>query len=221
MKTADRGALVWALMAAGLSLAAPAQATLINFNTYSGDSTFNTGEYFDDSGFRFKRGPTGQMGTYTGCTGGCATNGSRFFFIWGTTSLLLSRVDGGAFAFDRFDLAEGSSGNPGWWAHSLQIIGTTAEGGTVNTSVALDLINDGAGSGVDFQTVLLSPLFSNVVQVELRGAGGTVTNDFALDNLRFEAPVTSAIPEPSALAGLLGAGLYSLVWRGRSRRKGR
>ena len=203
-------------MLAGLLVGGGAHAVVIDFNS-TPSTTYNTGEYFEAGGFRFERGPTGQMTVLTNCGfSGCSYDGSNFLFIWNLdTTLNIRRTDNAAFSLNGFDAAEGGVGQPTWWAHTLQLTATLAGGGTVSTSFTMDLINDGTGGTADFQSFVLPGSFSNIVALTIRGSGGTTTNDYAIDNLNVGAAAV-AVPEPMTLA-LSGIGVAGLV-SSRSRR---
>lgn len=112
----------------------------------------------------------------------------------GINPLTMSRVGGGVFALGKADIAEWSDTNE--TARTVSVTGNLLGGGTVATTLTLDLVFDGAGSAVDFQTFSFNATWTNLLSVVFKGNGSiTGNNYFSLDNI-----VTNAVPEPTTLA---------------------
>ncbi len=104
-------------------------------------------------------------------------------------------------------------------ATQVQITGNLSGGGSVSTTIILDLVIDGPGGSIDFQTIVLSSSFVDLTSAEFAGLGGPgfggSFNIFSLDNI-VVTEATSA-PEPSTLA-LFATGLALLAFLGWRRR---
>jgi len=123
--------------------------------------------------------------------------------------VLMSRTDGTPFSLVELLIAEGRNTTTGYFrfsATSVSIVGTLAEGGTVQTTFNLDLFAQ--ESPDDFELLTLSG-FNDVLSVTFTGLGGSSGSSFTLDDIL-------AIPEPST-ASLLALGLVGIA-AGRRRR---
>jgi hypothetical protein len=128
----------------------------------------------------------------------------------GVSPLTMSPVGGGVFALNAADVAEWIDVNE--TARTVSVTGNLFGGGTVNTTLTLDLIFDGAGGAPDFQTFAFGPTWTNLVSVVFKGNGSlTGNNYFSLDNI-----VTNAVPEPTTLA--MG-GLFAVLGLSRVRHR--
>ena len=105
----------------------------------------------------------------------------------GNGNITLSKVGGGAFAFNMIDVSElGNSGNLS--ATNVHFIGQLSGGGTADVTIGLDLVFGN-------QTVDFGALFASVTSVSW-----TQASPFhQFDNLVIDA-ATGALPEPGALA---------------------
>ena len=187
------------------------RATTITFDddvtSFSG-----AGATFSTQGFQFSLGEdTTGLITLGGssCSPGCPLNGTKYLLnrdIGLPTAVTLSETGGGVFSLTAFDAGE-SFDAPGFAAAQISVVGTRSDNSTVSALFSLDGVNDGAGSGVDFQTFALSGAFSNLLSVSFNGSGGSGSpqNQFALDNIG----IYQGTPEPTTLL-LLGVGLAGL-----------
>jgi len=129
----------------------------------------------------------------------------------------MSNINGTPFNLLSFDAAEGFlvGGSPVKFAAKLQIEGSVFGGGTETFVVDFDGLNDGAASGIDFQTFTLPAAFTNLSSVTFRGLNASGVPDealFSVDNIS-----VSAVPLPGTL-WLLGSGLLTLVGSSRKPR---
>ena len=134
-------------------------------------------------------------------------NGTTYFVTddnIGDNEVRVSPLGGGAFSLLSVDLGEASNtGALGERATTITITGHLFGGGTIVSVFLLDLLHDGDGPGVDFETVLFGAGWGNLVAVTFDGTGGA-GNYWALDNMNVEA-----VPEPGTL-GLLALALAGL-----------
>ena len=140
-------------------------------------------------------------------------NGTTYLVTEGTPSrVTFSPSGGGSFALTSFNYAEWQEAAT---AHAIRVTGNQVGGGTVSTTLNLDLIFDGPGGQPDFQTAAFGPQWANLVSVVLEGSGATfgTLNYFAIDNI-----VVDTVPEPGTLS-LLGLGSAYLVRRRQRNRR--
>ena len=99
-------------------------------------------------------------------------------------------------------------------ADSVLVTGNLIGGGTVSSTVDLDLISDGIGGADDFETFLFDSQWSNLWYVKFYATRQVA--DGTLTYVNFDNIVVSTVPIPPAI-WLFGSGLLGLV--GMARRK--
>ncbi len=185
---------------------------------------------FDIDGYRFTTQGSGVGSLTPTRVATFADNGSTYLSMSALQNDALTVRQANATSFDlsSFSLAEAPV-QLSWEQHSLLVTGTRANGSTVTQSVLFDRQYDGLGPRPDFQSVTLSPSFTDLVSVSFAvGAPDPrctiecyTASGFAIDNLALRAtavaPVT-AIPEPGTWAMmLLPVGVMALVAHRRRR----
>ena len=135
-------------------------------------------------------------------------NGSKRLVAFNTSSITVSRADGGAFDLLQFDGGESWLDLPHGWARQIAVVGQLAAGGSVAQIFTLDLHKD-ALTGM--QQFILDEGFRDLLSVRFAGLGNLETfgAEFSLDNLLVQ-PDAVALPQPGS-AWLLGAGMAVLA----------
>lgn len=132
----------------------------------------------------FRVGSTGGfafIGNSGSCAPQCAHNGSNYVFS-GNAVIGVSNSLGATFDLNSFDAAESHVGFPSLWASAIRVVGRYANGDSVSAEFALDGVNDGTGSLVDFQTFWLPSSFSGLMSASFSAVDSNY-RQFALDNL--------------------------------------
>ena len=159
------------------------------------------------------------VGNSANCLPSCPNAVGKYVLSF-NSMVTVAAVDGGLFSLLSFQGAETWVGHPEAWAKRIHVLGTQLGGSQVSADFALDFVNDGNGSGADFQQFVLPAQFINLSSVQFSGVGSNY-NSFALDNLSvsegqgmqrpnsLNGPNGNAVPEPGSLllAGLALAGL--------------
>ena len=142
-----------------------------------------------ESGMVFTPSPAGDgfVRMATGCSPLFPDNGTTFLQAMYENTLMFSRADSSLFSLTSVDLAGYSTVLPGF---SVDFVGYRAGGTTVTTTFS--------GSGLQFQTFLFGPEFTDLTRVEVPGP------IWSLDNL------VVTVPEPCVWQ-LAGVGLLLTV----------
>lgn len=179
--------------------------------------------YFDTQGYRVITsgglyGSAVMIGGVISCNPACPYNGTNYLFSWRFSSpytysgFSLSALDGNTFDLLGFDAAEANIGDS-VRADGIQIFGYKADGTTVRDSFGLDLINDGDGPLVDFQTYTAPENMRGLSAVFVSGVGASnSTNGFSVDNIRL-GPASPVPAPPATILTLTGLGLLGLSRR--------
>jgi hypothetical protein len=183
--------------------------TVITFEEFPFPSAFFPGTRFSTLGFEIQN-LGNSPAEITPCSPTCADNGTQSLLTQVDGRLRLTHSAGQAFSIQSFDAAESFAGLHDFWARQIDLTGDVLGGGTVQASFTLDLVNDGDGPRVDFQTFVVPPTFANLIGLTITGSGNTGRNDFSLDNLQL-----AVVPEPSAAA----IGMWGILVAVRSRRR--
>ena len=196
-------------------------ASIINFEDLALDTGGVGGDrisggFFFDTAWNHSHIDNGTWGT---------SNGTTFMMIDNVAANLggtnntttFSPTGGGPFSLSSIDVSE--AGNTGTMARQVQVTGNLFGGGTVSTTLVLDLNLVDAATANYFQTFIFGPAWTNLSSVSLNGMGalccGSPGNYYGIDNIVVD--VASPVPEPGTLS-LLGLGSAYLLRRHRNRR---
>jgi hypothetical protein len=127
-----------------------------------------------------------------------AYNGSTFFFShgyydssprpgdptraigWVNPSTAMTRQDGGIFDLLQLDITESliSAG-----AHEVEIVGAHFDASTVTRNITLDLLIDGTGPLVDFETLVFDYQWADLTSVTFTALSGAREAEWGIDNV--------------------------------------
>lgn len=135
-----------------------------------------------------------------------ADNGSQFLiidYVSQPTQMTVRPLDGGIFGLRSIDLAEGTQQSslcsPGRMGgpYIVEFTGATESGTTLSRSVTLDMMCDGLGSLVDFETFAFDGGWNRLTSFRMQQLtqGDSPYSWLAIDNLQLRTVV-----EPSSLA---------------------
>ncbi|MBC8164654.1 MAG: PEP-CTERM sorting domain-containing protein [Bryobacteraceae bacterium] len=174
-----------------LAIAPSAGAVTLDFEGIGG-SAFNAGESFIEDGLRVTSTGFFIIGTQNGgCSPVCGTNGTTTLDIPNNNvSAIFTPVVPGL-TFDLLSL-EAGEGIVNQIVGTVQLTGTLQGGGTVQTILTLDLVNDGPGGINDYQSFSTPATFVNLTRLEITGVNFA---NFGVDNLELGL---NAVPEPSS-----------------------
>lgn len=171
------------VLAACAALGAQAAPT-ITFDAYDSTTLTSTATHVE-GGFQLSGDALTVIGTDWSAF--YSTGSNSMISNRGDGTITLSKVGGGAFAFNMIDVSElGNSGNLS--ATNVHFIGQLSAGGTADVTIGLDLVFGN-------QTVDFGALFASVTSVSWTQASPY----HQFDNLVIDA-AASALPEPGALA---------------------
>lgn len=195
------------LVCAGLAgVADSAGALLINFEGASGTAS-NTGDFFDVSGFRFTETDVEASGFISITNQSDVVEaGTTKLFSANHSDVTMTKVGGGTFDLDSFDIGGSFSGFPVRWANQITATGNLSGGGTVVQVV--DLPDSPALYSAFTLPSTWNVLTSVVFHATLDSAGSSSPSnnyEFTLDNI-----AVTAVPEPGTVA-MLGLALAGLA----------
>jgi hypothetical protein len=162
-------------------------------------------QYFED-GFHLRpKGPIKTTAPYDLARNGGGIsfypqNGGAFLQLLSGNSLVVSKVDGGAFDVISVSLAEYSTVFP--VPVQIGFRGFQANNSFADAFFTTDGVIDGTGPLIDFQTFNFPSSFSHVVRIE------SLTDGYSLDNLVVNT--LPALPEPG-VTELLGAAAGTIL----------
>jgi hypothetical protein len=178
------------MLAATLTVAAPASAAVIDFENSGSDFLDQLPSSWDYQGFTFQTTFVhySTSNDYTQVFGG-ASNGTRHY-INGFSDTVLSRTDGGAFSIASLDLglADYTDNNA-----DVTLTGTLSGGGTVSATFSL---------AKAFSSLTLSG-FDNLSSLTFSQPTGT-QGYIALDNIDYSAAGPGGVPEPANWMLMIG-----------------
>ncbi len=137
----------------------------------------------------------------------------------GPTSFSMSTVSGDLFSLNGLLALEGRNTNTGFWqysAHRIDVVGSVFGGGTISTTLNLDLFAQ-ENDLLDSEYFGFSS-WDNLLSVTFTGDGGATNGySFALDDIDITTS-PRLVPEPSIFA-LMGIGLFGMGYVRRKIRK--
>lgn len=220
--------------------AAPAMATVVNFESLSPSAIYVGGDMLGEAGYTLQAldnhdGLSGAVGVLangmdpdTCWLGGCPTaNTSHFYLGLNDGGVQFTRTDGKAFSLKSFDYSfvAPTGGLPDFSYGQLVVTGNLANGATVG--LAFDFPGTDTSGNPVFDTATLPAAFGNTLLTGLSiraclfdGNGGcTVAPDIS-DPSIYQAQFAidnlalAEVPEPGSLA-LIGLGMGALLARRR------
>ncbi len=196
--------------------AGPASALLIDFEdiaqpsgtvTNGSPDQISRGFLFDSQFDHFHIGndPT---------DGSLSWNGTTWLGADWFTPYLVTMSSGSVFSLNQLDIGELNLTNG--LATTIQVTGNYDGGGSISTDIIMDLVADGPGSLVDFQTVLFDSTWSNLSSVTFFTTEGSGDYGFVLDDIIVNNQ-PNPVPIPAAV-WLFGTALIGLVGFGKRRK---
>jgi len=128
-------------------------------------------------------------------------NGTDYFLHDNPNLMTLTKIGGGAFSIQSFDVSEWDSSHTR--GNSVNVEGLISGGGSISTVFTTD-------NSFAFETFSFGAGWTNLASVTFQNANGRM----AYDNIVVDAP--TAVSEPGALA-ILGLGLAGLAFARRKR----
>jgi hypothetical protein len=220
--------------------AAPAMATVIDFESLSPDAFYLGGDTLTDAGYTLRAvdnhaGTSGAVGLLangldpsTCWAGGCPTNNTSHFYLGvNDGGVTIKKNDSGVFSLRSLDygFVAPVGGQPNFSYGQLMLTGNLANGTTIDTT--FDFAGTDASGNPLFDTAMLPPDFGNAVLMGLTiraclfdGMGGCTVAQDGSDPTLYQAQFAidnislATVPEPGSLA-LLGLGMGALMMRRR------
>jgi hypothetical protein len=228
--------------AAALALlgAAPAMASVVNFESLSPDGIYVDGDTLGEAGYTLQAidnhgGTSGVVGLLvngmdpTSCwLGGCPTNNTSHSYLGlNDGSVKITKDDGGKFSLRRLDFGFVApfGGLPNFSYGQLLLTGTFANGGTLGYALNFPGLDNNGNPLFDTATLPAGFGYAELTSLTIRaclfdGAGGcTVAPDIS-DPSIYQAQFAidnlalAEVPEPGSLA-LIGLGMGALLARRR------
>jgi hypothetical protein len=182
------------------------------FSVEHGTGNFNSGS-FNFSVTTLVIASIAKDGDLT-CSPTCPDNGTNYFLSPYTSSLTMTKSNGGIFNFIEFDGAGGHNMN--MYTSSaipdrINVTGVRYNGEIVTQSFDIDKTNLFFDAPLNFSHFLLNDSFSNLTSITFNSSGIDSSYDvykgFSLDNL-----IVAAVPEPESFAMLMaGLGLVGFL----------
>lgn len=212
--------------AIALVLSSSINAAIINFedtSTSSAGGIVNGNPYFEQ-GFSISSINNGLYAMEDGWQNNRgSSNGTTTAYFYSSNSAIeftLAQENSDTFALNSIDFSElfqVSDSAFVYAARTVEVTGTLFGGGTVSSSLTLDLLSDGANGINDFQTLSFDSSWDNLSSVTFLASNTpeNISTYIMFDNIVLDGGV-STVPVPAAV-WLFGSGLIGLI--GVARRK--
>ena len=205
MRKVSTTLVLGALVAAGLSVAAPASAAVVDFQNLPVGSCSFIGGSAASGGFTFTAAVGGNS-IFSCDAGVLAQNTSRAIVSAnGLGTITFAPTAGGTFALNAFDAGSRTADFELNQSSNQSATGILVEGLSGANVIASTSFTF---NGFSFSTFTLSNAFSGLTSARITPTGPNVSREFVLDNVRVnEAFAGGAVPEPATWAMLfLGFG---------------